>query len=297
MLKSIAAFAFAGGLAAAASAQEYPERPINMIIPYGAGGATDISARTHRRAARARSGQAAGDGQRHRGGRGDRFGPASQNAKPGRLYDAVRPRRLAHGEPGDEGDAALHARRFPLRGRLRDQSGRLRRGGRFRHQVDGRPGRQAAEEGGVSYSSSGVGSLLHLAGVMVLDEFGVENPLDKADPHPAQGRRRGGDGGAERHRDLHLHQHLGAGELRARTGSSGRSWSPRAEPVEGFDAPTAADLGQPSAGAARRLDRHRRARRPARGRHRRASGASGSRRRRPTRSSRPRWRSAARSSS
>jgi tripartite-type tricarboxylate transporter receptor subunit TctC len=25
---------------------EYPERPINMVIPYGAGGATDISART-----------------------------------------------------------------------------------------------------------------------------------------------------------------------------------------------------------------------------------------------------------
>lgn len=44
--KSIAsAVALVTGLASAAVA-EYPERPINMVIPYGAGGATDISART-----------------------------------------------------------------------------------------------------------------------------------------------------------------------------------------------------------------------------------------------------------
>ena len=34
------------GLAAATAYADYPERPINMVIPYGAGGATDISART-----------------------------------------------------------------------------------------------------------------------------------------------------------------------------------------------------------------------------------------------------------
>ncbi len=34
------------GLTATAALAEYPERPINMVIPYGAGGATDISART-----------------------------------------------------------------------------------------------------------------------------------------------------------------------------------------------------------------------------------------------------------
>ena len=30
--------AFAAGLTATAALAEYPERPINMIIPYGAGG-------------------------------------------------------------------------------------------------------------------------------------------------------------------------------------------------------------------------------------------------------------------
>lgn len=40
----LAATAF--GTFATAAVAEYPERPINMVIPYGAGGATDISART-----------------------------------------------------------------------------------------------------------------------------------------------------------------------------------------------------------------------------------------------------------
>jgi tripartite-type tricarboxylate transporter receptor subunit TctC len=31
-----------------------------------------------------------------------------------------------------------------------------------------------------NYSSSGVGSMLHLAAVFVLDEFGVSDPLEKA---------------------------------------------------------------------------------------------------------------------
>ena len=33
-------------LSATTAFAEYPERPVNMVIPYGAGGATDISART-----------------------------------------------------------------------------------------------------------------------------------------------------------------------------------------------------------------------------------------------------------
>ena len=40
------AIAFGTTLGATAAWAEYPERAINMVIPYGAGGATDISART-----------------------------------------------------------------------------------------------------------------------------------------------------------------------------------------------------------------------------------------------------------
>jgi tripartite-type tricarboxylate transporter receptor subunit TctC len=43
------------------------------------------------------------------------------------------------------------------------------------------------ESEGTSYSSSGVGSMLHLAAVFVLDEFGVKNPLEKATHIPQKG--------------------------------------------------------------------------------------------------------------
>src|SRR5210317_2058613 len=42
----VSALAVATALTTTAALAEYPERPINMVIPYGAGGATDISART-----------------------------------------------------------------------------------------------------------------------------------------------------------------------------------------------------------------------------------------------------------
>ncbi len=46
MKKLLAGAAFAiAGLAAAAQAQEYPERPIMLMVSYGAGGATDFQAR------------------------------------------------------------------------------------------------------------------------------------------------------------------------------------------------------------------------------------------------------------
>jgi tripartite-type tricarboxylate transporter receptor subunit TctC len=38
--------AIALGCLAATAQADYPERPINMVIPFGAGGATDISARS-----------------------------------------------------------------------------------------------------------------------------------------------------------------------------------------------------------------------------------------------------------
>lgn len=100
-------------------------------------------------------------------------------------------------------------------------------------------------EGGVSYSSSGVGSLLHLAGAMVLKEFGVENPLDAATHIPQKG------GGAAATAVLNgtatflctnssaIAGFVAAGQLKALMVTT-------AEPVVGFDAPTANDLGKPA---------------------------------------------------
>ena len=100
-------------------------------------------------------------------------------------------------------------------------------------------------EGGVTYSSSGVGSLLHIAAVMVLREFGVENPLEQATHIPQQG------GGAAATAVLNgtatflctntsaLANFVANGQLKPLMVTT-------PEPVVGFDAPTAADLGKPA---------------------------------------------------
>jgi tripartite-type tricarboxylate transporter receptor subunit TctC len=100
------------------------------------------------------------------------------------------------------------------------------------------------KEGGVSYSSSGVGTLLHLAAVMVLDEFGVENPTETAIHIPQRG------GGAAATAVLNgtatflctnsssLANFVANGQLHPLMVTT-------AEPVEGFEAPTSVDLGHP----------------------------------------------------
>ncbi|WP_295314396.1 tripartite tricarboxylate transporter substrate binding protein, partial [Roseobacter sp.] len=100
-------------------------------------------------------------------------------------------------------------------------------------------------EGGVTYSSSGVGSLLHIAAVMVLSEFGVTEPLTQTTHIPQKG------GGAAATAVLN-----GTATFLCTNSSALASFVANkqlvplmvttAEPVPGFDAPTAADLGKPA---------------------------------------------------
>lgn len=96
----------------------------------------------------------------------------------------------------------------------------------------------------MSYSSSGVGTLLHLAAVMVLKEFGVENPLEDATHIPQRG------GGAAATAVLN-----GTATFVCTNSSSLAGFVANGQlhpllvttstPVEGFDAPSAADHGHP----------------------------------------------------
>ena len=100
-------------------------------------------------------------------------------------------------------------------------------------------------EGGVAYSSSGVGSLLHLAAVMVLNEFGVENPLDQATHIPQKG------GGAAATAVLNgtvtfICTNSSALSSFVANGQLVPLMVTTADPVEGFDAPSAASLGKPA---------------------------------------------------
>ena len=236
------ALALGVGLVAGAVMAEYPERPINMIIPYGAGGATDISARTIAEAL----GTAAGTPlimANVTGAGGATGSVAVQNAKPDG-YTMLFARVGSHSvNPAMKATLpyTLDDFRFvtvyeinPVACAVRPDSGI--------ESMDDLVAKVA--EGGVSYSSSGVGSLLHLAGAMVLKEFGVENPLTEATHIPQQG------GGEAATAVLNgtvtfictntsaLANFVANGQLKPILVTT-------AEPVVGFDAPTANDLGKP----------------------------------------------------
>ncbi|TQV69827.1 Bug family tripartite tricarboxylate transporter substrate binding protein [Denitrobaculum tricleocarpae] len=232
-----------GFTATTALADDYPERPINMVIPYGAGGATDISARTIAEPL----GNAVGKPlimANVTGAGGATGSVAVQNAK-GDGYTMLFARVGSHSvNPAMKATLpyTLDDFRFvtvyeinPVACAVRVDSG-----------IDSMEDLVAkVNEGGVSYSSSGVGSLLHLAAVMVLKEFGVENPLEKATHIPQKG------GGAAATAVLNgtaaflctnssaIASFISNGQLKPILVTT-------AEPVAGFDAPTAADLGKPA---------------------------------------------------
>ena len=230
-------------LTATAAIADYPERPIKMVIPYGAGGATDISARS----IAGPLGDAVGKPlvMANVNGAGGATGSvAVQNAK-GDGYTMLFARVGSH--------SVNHAMKATLPYTLNDF--------RFVTVYEINPVACAVtpasgitsmdeliakvNEGGVAYSSSGVGSLLHLAAVMVLNEFGVENPLDQATHIPQKG------GGAAATAVLNgtvtfICTNSSALSSFVANGQLVPLMVTTADPVEGFDAPSAASLGKPA---------------------------------------------------
>lgn len=237
-----AACALGLGLLATTAMAEYPERPINMVIPYGAGGATDISARTIAEPL----GTAVGKPlvMSNITGAGGAIGSvAVQNAKPDG-YTMLFARVGSHSvNPAMKATLpySLDDFRFvtvyeinPVACAVRPDSG-----------INSMEDLIAkTESDGTTYSSSGVGSLLHLAAVYVLSEYGVENPLDKATHIPQKG------GGAAATAVLNgtatflctntsaLSSFVANGQLKPILVTT-------AESVPGFDAPNATDVGKP----------------------------------------------------
>jgi tripartite-type tricarboxylate transporter receptor subunit TctC len=235
---ALAATALLGATAAWA---EYPERAINMIIPYGAGGATDISARTIAEPL----GDAVGKPlimANVTGAGGATGSVAVQNAK-GDGYTMLFARVGSHSvNPAMKATLpyTLDDFRFvtvyeinPVACAVTPASGI--------NSMDDLIAR--VKEGGVSYSSSGVGSLLHLAGAMVLKEFGIEDPLSAATHIPQKG------GGAAATAVLNgtatfLCTNSSAVAGFIANGQLKPLMVTTPEPVVGFDAPTANDLGK-----------------------------------------------------
>ena len=240
--RTAAAIGISTLLAMSNALAEYPERPINMVIPYGAGGATDISAR----AISEPLGDAVGKPliMANITGAGGATGSVNvQNAKADG-YTMLFARVGSHSvNPAMKASLpyTLDDFRFvtvyeinPVACAVAPSSGI--------ESMDDLVAKVA--EGGVSYSSSGVGSLLHLAGAMVLSEFGVDDPLNAATHIPQKG------GGAAATAVLN-----GTATFLCTNSSSIASFvaSGQLNPIlvtteqaiVGFDAPTANELGKP----------------------------------------------------
>jgi tripartite-type tricarboxylate transporter receptor subunit TctC len=231
------------GFAATAAVAEYPERPINMVIPYGAGGATDISARS----IASPLSDAVGKPlvmSNVTGAGGATGSVAVQNANNDG-YTMLFARVGSHSvNPAMKATLpyTLDDFRFvtvyeinPVACAVTPRSG-----------IESMDDLIAkVNEGGVTFSSSGVGSMPHIASVMVLREFGIENPLEAATHIPQKG------GGAAAIAVLN-----GTATFFCTNSSAIASFVANkqlvpllvttAEPVAGFDAPTAADLGKPA---------------------------------------------------
>jgi len=229
-------------LCAGAAIAEYPERPVNMVIPYGAGGATDISARTIAEPLSAAVGQPLV--MTNVTGAGGATGSVVVQNAPADGYSMLFARVGSHSvSPAMKATLpyTLDDFRFVAVYEINPVACAVATTSDIESMDDLIA---AVAEGGVSYSSSGVGSLLHLSGVMVLDAFGVENPIEAVTHIPQRG------GGAAATAVLNgtatflctnssaVASFVANGQLRPLMVTTD-------EPVEGFDAPTAASLGHP----------------------------------------------------
>lgn len=237
----------AGTLMIAASATmaaaEYPERPITMIIPYGPGGATDISAR----AISEPLGEAVGQPlvMSNIAGAGGATGTvAVKNASADgytMLFGRVGPHSVS---PAMKAmlPYTLDDLRFvavyeinPIVCVVNPNSGI--------QTVDDLLTKVA--EGGVTYSSSGVGSLQQVAAVMVLREFGIEDPVGAATHIP---QKSGGEAATSVLNGtatfLCTNSSTLAGFVKA--GQLHPLMVTSEERVEGFDAPSATELDKPA---------------------------------------------------
>lgn len=235
----IAAFALA--CSAVAAHAQYPERPITLVIPYGAGGATDIAGRNL--ASVAPNYVPKPVLPVNRTGAGGVTGTASvKNATPDG-YTMMVARVGSHTvNPAMKAALPYSIDDFdyigvfeinPVVCAVSSESDI--------ESMDDLIAQIKANPGEVSYSSSGVGSLLHLAGALVVDAFGVEDAKAALTHLPLRGGGAAATAVITGNADFictnssALAGHIKNGVLRPLMVTT-------EEPVEDIDAPTANEL-------------------------------------------------------
>ncbi|MEH6628494.1 MAG: tripartite tricarboxylate transporter substrate binding protein [Motiliproteus sp.] len=231
------------GIASEAFA-DYPKRPISLVIPYGTGGATDISARALSQTLSAQVPKPIV--LVNRTGAGGVTGSASVKAASGNGYTMLAARVGSHTvNPAMKSKLPYALDDFKFAGvyeinpvvcATSSDSGI--------DSIDQLIDMVKKTPGSVSYSSSGVGSMNQLAGAMVMDAFGVEEPLKNVVHLPMRG------GGAAATAVLTgtatficTNSSSLAGFIK--NGQMNPLFVTTKERVKGIKAPTAAELGHP----------------------------------------------------
>lgn len=223
---------------------EYPQRPISLVIPFGSGGATDISARALSQAIAKHSPKPIVIVNRD--GAGGVVGSANVvNSKAdGYTMLAARTGSQAVG-PAMKSSLPYTLDDFSFVGIYEINpilcAANINSG---IQSMEDLVGKIREKPGQIAYSSSGVGSMQQLSSIMILDAFGVENPLDNTVHLPM----RGGGGAATAilngsgsflcENSSVIVNFVKAGQLVPLMVTS-------QERLQDIDAPTAAELGHP----------------------------------------------------
>ncbi len=166
---------------------DYPSRTIELVIPYGPGGATDLSARALVNPLSQISPQSLV--LANRTGAGGATGSVAVRDAEADGYTLLFARVGSHTvNPAMNPNLPYTLDEFRFVGVYEinpvicavSADSDIESMDELAAQVEEQPG-------SVQFSSSGVGTLLHIAGAMVLDAWGVEDPLEKATHLPMDG--------------------------------------------------------------------------------------------------------------
>jgi tripartite-type tricarboxylate transporter receptor subunit TctC len=246
LVASATAFAFMSVVSlSAASAAEYPSKPITLVAPYGAGGASDMASRTMASVLPGYIGQPVM--VVNRTGAGGITGSASVNKSKPDGYTLLLARIGSQTvSPAMRANLPYKYDDFTMIAVIElnpvicatASSKPYKTLQEFVDAVKAKPGE-------MSYSSAGVGSMLHVAVPLVLKLMGVENPNDAMNHVPYKGGGNAATAAVGGHVDLictnssALASHIAGGILRPLviTTKERQAVAP--------DAPTARELGYP----------------------------------------------------
>lgn len=240
----IAALAGAAALLGAPALAEYPERPIQMIIPFGPGGATDLAARALSTPLSRIVPQPIV--LTNRGGAGGATGSVAVRDAEGDGYTLLFARVGSHTvNPAMNPNLPYTLDEFRFVGvfEINPVACVVNAASEFQT-LDDLIGAVQSRPGEILYSSSGVGSLPHFGALMVLDAYGIEN-LDEVVIHiPTEGDGQALTAVLQGTSDFYCGStspaapFIASGQMRPLMVTS-------TSRLEGFDAPTVDELGKP----------------------------------------------------